>query len=141
MAHEQTRLLADTAMAFIQRAQSLSAHDWRLTVAINNPGGLTAHQTVEVERMDQGFDWTAGQIILQPAMPLSRLSPEEVAAVMQSVRQGQSWHAYEREKKLRARIKELEARIEATAAPSNRDSTDWEDLSTGGWSAEKGKPE
>jgi hypothetical protein len=106
------RLSADEALALIQRHQKLKPHeDFRLTVAICNPGGLTAHQTVEVIGIQGGFDWTACQLIVQPAVPLSMLSPEQVADITKSVRAGGSWHAYEREKKSRAELTAAQAKI------------------------------
>ena len=111
------RVSAVDALAVIQRAQKLHpGQEWRLTVAISNPGGLSAHQTVEVEAMYSGFDWTAGQIIVQPSLPLSMLTPEQVAAVVESVRKGSSWHAYQRDRKSHARIKELEDELRALRA-------------------------
>ena len=104
------RLSAEDAIAYIERQQKMHSHrDWRLTIAISNPGGLTAHQTVEVKAIEAGFDWTAGQLILRPAAPLSRLTAEQVADVTKSVRAGSSWHAYEREKKNRAEVATLQA--------------------------------
>jgi hypothetical protein len=107
-----TQLPIDEALALIERAQKLSPHrPWRLTVAIANPGGLTAHQTVEVETIHQGFDWTASQLIVKPAQPLSVLTPEQLVELGESARQGQSWHAYQRDKANRAELKERDERI------------------------------
>jgi hypothetical protein len=111
------RLSASDALAIIERAQKVHpGQEWRLTVAINNPGGLSAHQTVEVEAMYSGFDWTAGQIIVRPTQPVSMLTPEQVAAVVESVRKGNSWHAYQRDRKSHARIKELEEELRGLRA-------------------------
>ena len=60
-----------------------------------NPGGMTAHQTVDVEALYTGIDWDAGKLIMQPARPLTWLRPEDIQAVHQSVKAGQSWHAYQ----------------------------------------------
>lgn len=129
---EAKRFSADAAVAYIERMQKLhSSREWRLTVAICNPGGLTAHQTVEIETIEQGFDWTAGQLIVKPSLPLSMLTPEQVADITKSVRAGGSWHAYEREKKHRAELKAAQARI-AELEESRRTyrASEWQSIET-----------
>jgi hypothetical protein len=104
----------DAALDHFQRIKTLNpSRDWRLTVSVRNVGGLTAHQTVEVKSIGAGFDWTAGQVLIEPARPLTWLTPEQVEDITKSVRAGGSWHAYEREKKLRAKIASLEAEAAA----------------------------
>lgn len=111
------RLSLTEAMALMTRFQERDAHRaMRLTVRINNPGGLIPHQTVDVQQIYAGFDWLAGQLILEPAQPLTPLTAEQVEAIHQSVRESQSWHAYQREKTLRARIADLEAELAAMRA-------------------------
>jgi hypothetical protein len=101
-------------MRAIQERQG--SRPFRLAIRISNPGGLTAHQTVEVSQVCVGFDWEAGKLIFEPAQPLTPLTAEQVEAISQSVRQGQSWHAYEREKALRERIAVLEAHLKKDEA-------------------------
>lgn len=102
----------DTAIEHLQRIQKLNrSRVWRLVVRKFNPGGMTAHQTTEVEGIYAGIDWEAGRVVLQPAKPLTELTPEQVEAITQSVRSGSSWHAYQREKSLRDRIEALEAEV------------------------------
>lgn len=91
-------LPAADAVAFIQRAMTTQSRDLRVCIRAYNPGGLTAHQTVEVDSIHCGFDWDAGKIILQPGKPLTWLRPDDVEAVHKSAKEGQSWHAYQREK-------------------------------------------
>lgn len=117
MSTDQFRL--QVAIEHLQRIRELNtSRDVRLTIAVRNIGGLAAHQTVEVSGIHCGFDWTAGQAIVEPVRPLTCLTPEQVEEITKSVRAGTSWHAYEREKKLHARIKALEAEV---AALSRRD--------------------
>ena len=59
------------------------------------------------------MDWERGTFELIPAMPLTRLTPEDVAAIHKSVSAGSSWHAYQAHKKLHERIQQLEAEIAA----------------------------
>lgn len=108
------RVSLEQAVEFLQRAQAAQgSRDFRLTVRKHNPGGLTAHQTTDVQAMYVGFDWQAGQIILEPARPLTELTAEQVEAIVQSVRDGNSWHAYQRDKRLRDEISELKEELKA----------------------------
>lgn len=112
MTDERKPFTLEAASAYLQLARERKPfEDYRLTVAIRNVGGLSAHQTVDVESMAAGFDWTARQIIVQPARPLSLLSPEELVAVAQSVRMGQSWHASQRERAQHERVRKLATAI------------------------------
>jgi len=110
----------EAAIEHLQRIQKMqTGRQWRLTIRKHNPGGLTAHQTTEVQGIYAGFDWQAGQVVIEPAKPLTELSPEQVSAIEKSVRAGGSWHAYEAQKKLRARIKELEAEVASLRAAAS----------------------
>ena len=102
VALEQLRTIRDRSLG----------REMRLTIRKSNPGGLSGHQTTDVVSLHRGIDWEGGQVIITPAAPLTELTQEQVDAIMTSVRKGGSWHAYQREEKLRARIKELEDRIE-----------------------------
>ena len=93
-----------------------SSRPWRLVIKKTNPGGLTGHQTTEIESMYAGFDWEAGKVVLCPVKPLTELTSEQIEAIQKSVRTGESWHAYERAKKLHARIAELEAEVKELRA-------------------------
>jgi hypothetical protein len=86
-----------------------SSRPWRLVIRKHNPGGMSGHGTTEVQSIAAGFDWEAGRVVITPAKPLTELSPEQIAAIEKSVREGGSWHAYQAQVRLRDRIKELEA--------------------------------
>lgn len=103
-------LSLEDAIAQLQRIQTLHAsRPWRLVVRKTNPGGLSCHQTTEVRSIHAGFDWEAGRVVIEPVMPLTELTTDQVDAIRQSVRAGASWHAGQRERKMRDRIAELEA--------------------------------
>lgn len=101
---ERTCLPAAQALSFIQRATQLQSRELRVCVDAFAPGGLSGQSTVEVQKIYSGIDWDAGKIILQPAQPLTRLQPQEVEAIVKSVRAGQSYHAYARERQLLQRL-------------------------------------
>lgn len=102
----------DNAIATMRRMQAMQPNrSWQLAIRKFNPGGLTAHQTVGVKNMYAGIDWEAGHVILEPVRPLTELTSEEVADISKSVREGQSWHAYQIHKEHQARIKYLEAEV------------------------------
>lgn len=82
--------------------------DPEITISILSPGSIGASPSVEVESIQAGFDWDAGQVLIYPAQPLTTLTPEQVADITTSVRKGQSWHAYEAYKKHKAQLENAE---------------------------------
>lgn len=89
--------------------------DRRITIRIQNVGGLSAHQTVDAERADFGFDWEGHQLVITPAVPLTTLTAEQLADIATSVRGGQSWHAYQVHKRYHEKEKALTAERDALA--------------------------
>lgn len=95
------------------------AEECRLTIRMENPGGLTAHQTVDVVSAQFGFDWEARQLVLTPSRPMSALSAQDLDDLRKSARAGQSWHAYQQHKRHSDEKDALRARL--AAAESERD--------------------
>lgn len=92
--------------------------DLSLSVVVNVPGSIGGTPRVPLERMQAGFDWDAGVVLLYPEKPLSLLSPEQLVQLEASAREGQSWHALESQKKLRERIIGLENMVKSLSAAS-----------------------
>ena len=114
---QPSRLSLPAAIEQLQRIQQLnSSREWRLVIRKTNPGGMTGHQTTDIAGLYAGIDWDAGRVVLTPAKPLTELAPEQVDAIVQSVREGFSWHACQREQKLRERITALEAEVQRLRA-------------------------
>lgn len=44
--------------------------DPEVTILIHSPGSIGATPSVEVESIQAGFDWDAGQVLIYPAQPL-----------------------------------------------------------------------
>ena len=84
-----------------------------LAVEVFQPGSVGGTPCSEITAMQAGFDWDNGRMLLKPASRLTALKPEQVAAIESSARAGQSWHAYEAQRRLRERIRELEAEVAA----------------------------
>lgn len=80
----------------------------KVRVLLHAPGGVGPLPSVAVCTAQHGFDWESGTFLLSTSEKLTKLSQEEVDAIRESVRKGQSWHAYEAQKKLRERIRLLE---------------------------------
>lgn len=78
--------------------------DPEITIVVHSPGSIGPSPSVEVEAIHPGFDWDAGQVLIYPAQPLTTLTPEQVNDITESVRKGQSWHAYEACKKHKAQL-------------------------------------
>lgn len=84
-----------------------------LVVRVHQPEAIGSTPCVAIASIQAGIDWDAGKVLLTADRQLTVLSPEDVAAINQSVKAGQSWHAYEAHKKMRARIAELESQLAA----------------------------
>lgn len=99
----------------IQVLNSVITHqpnrDWKLFVKVLNPGTVGGTPCVAVKGLNAGFDWDAGRILIETDTPLTILSPEDVAAIHKSAKEGQSWHAFQAYKKQAERIKVLEAEL------------------------------
>lgn len=70
----------------------------QISVAVHSPGHIGGTPKIPVTRVDVGFDWDNGHIILHTEKPLTTLTQEDVDSIRVSVAKGQSWHAYQRHK-------------------------------------------
>jgi len=84
---------------------------WKLFVKVFNPGTAGGTPCVEVTQLITGFDWDNWKILIDTDAPLTKLTPEDVAAIHKSAKDGQSWHAFQSYKKQADRIMLLEAEI------------------------------
>lgn len=97
----------------------IQRRDPEITILVHSPGSIGPSPSVEVEAIHAGFDWDAGQVMIYPAQPLTALTPEQVAEISESVRKGQSWHAYEAYKKHKAQLEN--AALEHAKVAGQRD--------------------
>ncbi|ELX6439215.1 hypothetical protein SJ703_003354, partial [Escherichia coli] len=82
-------------------------------IVVHSPGRIGSTPSVEVQSIQVGFDWDAGQVMIFPAQPLTTLTPEQVADITDSVRKGQSWHAYQEYKKHKEQLEKLSIELDA----------------------------
>ncbi|HFK1643442.1 TPA: hypothetical protein ACGZY5_004454 [Escherichia coli] len=87
--------------------------DIDVTIVVHSPGSIGSTPSVEVKSIQVGFDWDAGQVMIFPAQPLTTLTPEQVADITDSVRKGQSWHAYQEYKKHKEQLEKLSIELDA----------------------------
>ncbi|HFL5246145.1 TPA: hypothetical protein ACG36O_004118 [Escherichia coli] len=87
--------------------------DMDVTIVVHSPGSIGSTPSVEVQSIQAGFDWDAGQVMIFPAQPLTMLTPEQVADITDSVRKGQSWHAYQEYKKHKEQLEKLSIELDA----------------------------
>ena len=99
----------EQAIQILTRAKNYRAEPMTLRVVVHNPGTIGTTPNVAIIGMQAGIDWDNGLVLLKPARQLTALTQEQVDAIMVSARKGQSWHAYEAQKRLRERVRELEA--------------------------------
>ena len=106
-------ITVEQASAILARVAGYRRDQTTLQVEVFNPGSIGGTPRVPIVAMQSGFDWDNGAMLLKPMRHLTTLNPDQIAAIEDSARKGQSWHAYEAQKKLHKRIRELEAEVAA----------------------------
>lgn len=100
----------DIFEAFIPRDGAIDERDadHEVRIVVHAPGSLGGTPSVGLSGrgIQVGFDWDHGKLLLNPEVPLTRLTPEDVAAIHESVKKGQSWHAYQAHKKTKEKHSE-----------------------------------
>ncbi|HAX4805999.1 TPA: DUF551 domain-containing protein [Escherichia coli] len=87
--------------------------DMDVTIVIHSPGIIGSTPSVEVQSIHAGFDWDSGKVLIFPAQPLTTLTPEQITDITDSVRKGQSWHAYQEYKKHKEQLEKLSIELDA----------------------------
>ena len=96
---------------FLNRRSSSKSTNDKIFVKVFNPNAIGGTPTVEIESVSNGIDWDNGKIIFYPKEPLTKLTPEQVEAITESLRNSQGWFASNDRKKLTDRIAVLEQKI------------------------------
>ena len=113
MSDKPTPISAANAMAILSR-QNLQPHkQFTLHVKTLSPNKIGGTACVGVVDMYKGIDWDDGKFLIETEHQLTQLSPEDVAAIRASAKEGQSWHVYQQYKKHDEVVKDLKAKIEA----------------------------
>ncbi len=86
--------------------------DMDVTIVVHSPGSIGSTPSVEVQSIHAGFDWDSGKVLIFPSQPLTTLTPEQVADITDSVRKGQSWHAYQEYKKHKEQLEKLSIELD-----------------------------
>ncbi|QNJ57371.1 hypothetical protein Dolphis_65 [Pseudomonas phage Dolphis] len=87
-----------------------------LVVEVFSPGSIGGTPCVVVEHLQAGFDWDSGKVMLRTQQPVTVLTPEQVADIQTSARQGQSWHAYQAHKAMQEKLLEAKAQRDGAYA-------------------------
>ncbi|EED1280096.1 ead/Ea22-like family protein [Escherichia coli] len=87
--------------------------DMDVTIVVYSPGSIGSTPSVEVQSIHAGFDWDSGKVLIFPAQPLTTLTPEQITDITDSVRKGQSWHAYQEYKKHKEQLEKLSIELDA----------------------------
>ncbi|HCP3337581.1 TPA: hypothetical protein ACIYP1_005238 [Escherichia coli] len=87
--------------------------DMDVTIVVHSPGSIGSTPSVEVQSIHAGFDWDSGKVLIFPAQPLTTLTPEQITDITDSVRKGQSWHAYQEYKKHKEQLEKLSIQLDA----------------------------
>lgn len=86
--------------------------DMDVTIVVHSPGSIGSTPSVEVQSIHAGFDWDSGKVLIFPAQPLTTLTPEQITDITDSVRKGQSWHAYQEYKKHKEQLGKLSIELD-----------------------------
>ncbi|EGZ5232724.1 hypothetical protein CGE18_003279 [Escherichia coli] len=86
--------------------------DMDVTIVVHSPGSIGSTPSVEVQSIHAGFDWDSGKVLIFPAQPLTTLTPEQITDITDSVRKGQSWHAYQEYKKHKGQLEKLSIELD-----------------------------
>ncbi|EDA7897953.1 hypothetical protein A4O06_19765 [Salmonella enterica subsp. enterica serovar Typhimurium] len=87
--------------------------DMDVMIVVHSPGSIGSTPSVEVQSIHAGFDWDSGKVLIFPAQPLTTLTPEQITDITDSVRKGQSWHAYQEYKKHKEQLEKLSIELDA----------------------------
>ena len=87
--------------------------DMDVTIVVHSPGSIGSTPSVEVQSIHAGFDWDSGKVLIFPAQALTTLTPEQITDITDSVRKGQSWHAYQEYKKHKEQLEKLSIELDA----------------------------
>lgn len=119
--HTPEAMTAAQALDHLERIKAVTPRkmDAVLSVEVYAPGTVGGSPTVPVIGLGLGLDWDSGKLIIRPEKPLTQLTLEQVEAIGKSVREGNSWHAYERYKQHKAREKELVDQLATITAQRN----------------------
>lgn len=99
----------DLANNILRAGENIRTNEAR--VVVFSPGSVGATPSVGIKSVVCGFDWDNGTLLIHTDEPLTRLSPEDVKAIRESISKGTSWHAYQAHKKQADHIKALEAEL------------------------------
>ena len=87
--------------------------DQEVVIPVTDQGSLGPASAVPVTSVAGGIDWDKGRVFLRPQQSLSRLSEEDVQAIHQSLRRGQSWHESQAYRAMTEKVLAAEARAGA----------------------------
>lgn len=88
----------------------------KLCVQVFRPGSLGGTPCVAIKDIQSGFDWDAGKVLLTTEVNLTTLSPEDMEAIHESTRKGQSWHAYQAHKEMKEKLEAAEGLVDSLQA-------------------------
>ncbi|EFI8984369.1 ead/Ea22-like family protein [Escherichia coli] len=93
--------------------------DMDITIVVHSPGSIGSTPSVAVRSIRAGFDWDSGKMLIFPAQPLTTLTTEQVADITESVRKGQSWHAYQAYRKHKEQLEKVTIELEEAKSKLN----------------------
>jgi len=81
--------------------------DINVRVVVHSPGSLGSTPAVDVKQIAFGIDWDNNTLLIYTDDDLTRLTPEQVNEISESVSKGNSWHSYQSYKTQKKEIDDL----------------------------------
>lgn len=130
-------MTVSAAIDLLTRISNTQAHNGERTIAVrlHKPGSIGGTPCAPVVELHAGIDWDSGRVLLTLDRQVTDLTEEQVAAILESVRKGQSWHSYQQYKELRRERAALLAANESLAKDAERwkhIANEWADEATNG---------
>lgn len=112
-------------LSIISATAGLRRDEMRLEIVVDSPGAIGGTPTTAVESVLAGIDWDRKKVLIRPEKPLSPLTTAERQAIVESARKGQSWHAYQAQKKLALRAARAERALLRDGYSFDAESGEW----------------
>lgn len=81
--------------------------DYDVKIVLDSYGHIGGTKTEDVKYVSFGFDWDNGKFLITPENTLTSLTKEQLEEIHQSMKKGNSWHAYQNYKAQKTEIDKL----------------------------------
>lgn len=98
---------------YINNSNTDINRDINVRVVVHAPGSIRGGTpSSDIEQINFGIDWDNNTLLIYPKDELTKLTPEQVKEISESVKLGNSWHSYQSYKKQKIEIDKYIKEIE-----------------------------